>query len=454
MSFLTCFWLLPQKEHFSRSPPSPNLATSPPPAHDRTRRCRRAGSAHARRHADGSELSVRDHLVDDPVFLRLCRAHDEVAVGVAGDLLDLLPRVVGEDLVERLAHAHDLLGLDLDVDGLPGGATVGLVDEHPRVGEDVTLPGGPRRQDHRGRRGGLAQADGGDVGLDELHRVVDGEQTGDLATGRVDVDRDVLVGLLALEVQQLRNHDVGDDVVDRGAEEDDAVLQQPREDVVAVGAARGVLRDVGDVDVLEVAHCAGSSSGTSGTSVSGASWSAGGSAAGPSLSASSGCGRERSTGSPSASTTSAWSIRNASALPRAISERTASMTPRRSRSLRTFAGFSFSCSARRSTSASTSSSVAAICSCAITARSARSARTASVAPTRTLSTNSCWSWPVAPRYCGIVILTPCSSSRWARSWRRRSISVFTSVSGTSSGASAAAASKIFSRISMDACTRA
>src|SRR4029077_12265729 len=27
MSFLTCFWLLPQKEHFSRSPPSPMRAT-------------------------------------------------------------------------------------------------------------------------------------------------------------------------------------------------------------------------------------------------------------------------------------------------------------------------------------------------------------------------------------------------------------------------------------------
>ena len=29
MSFLTCFWLLPQKEHFSRSPPSPMRATRP-----------------------------------------------------------------------------------------------------------------------------------------------------------------------------------------------------------------------------------------------------------------------------------------------------------------------------------------------------------------------------------------------------------------------------------------
>src|ERR687885_1833292 len=31
MSFLTCFWLLPQNEHFSRSPPSPMRATGTPP---------------------------------------------------------------------------------------------------------------------------------------------------------------------------------------------------------------------------------------------------------------------------------------------------------------------------------------------------------------------------------------------------------------------------------------
>src|ERR1700742_223548 len=30
ISFLTCFWLFPQNEHFSRSPPSPNFATTGP----------------------------------------------------------------------------------------------------------------------------------------------------------------------------------------------------------------------------------------------------------------------------------------------------------------------------------------------------------------------------------------------------------------------------------------
>ena len=55
------------------------------------------------------------------------------------DLLDRLAGVVREDLVEQLAHPHDLLGLDLDVDGLAGRATVRLVDQHPGVRQDEAL---------------------------------------------------------------------------------------------------------------------------------------------------------------------------------------------------------------------------------------------------------------------------------------------------------------------------
>src|SRR5207249_5871708 len=74
-------------------------------------------------------------------------------------------------------------------------------------------------------------ADGGDVRLDVLHGVVDGQQVGDGATRRVDVDGDVPVRVLALQVQQLGHDEVGDGVVDGRAQEDDAVLEQPGEDV-------------------------------------------------------------------------------------------------------------------------------------------------------------------------------------------------------------------------------
>src|SRR5450759_5013232 len=120
MSFLTCFWLFPQNEHFSRSPPSPNLATVSLPLDG-------LSSAHAGRGPDGRELAVREELVDDAVGQSLVGAHDEVPIGVGADLLDRLAGVVRQDLVQQLAHPGDLFGLDLDVDGLSGGAAAVLL---------------------------------------------------------------------------------------------------------------------------------------------------------------------------------------------------------------------------------------------------------------------------------------------------------------------------------------
>src|SRR4051812_41446260 len=102
MSFLTCFWLLPQKEHLSRSPPSPNLATANPRSHllFPVPRCPRKSpescpaSVRARRRGNRRQLAARDHVVDDAVVLGLLAAHDEVAIGVAAHPVDRLARVV------------------------------------------------------------------------------------------------------------------------------------------------------------------------------------------------------------------------------------------------------------------------------------------------------------------------------------------------------------------------
>src|SRR5260370_32147241 len=100
MSFLTCFWLFPQKEHFSRSPPSPNLATACLPLDGQD-------SADAGRRGDGRELAVGEEIVDDAVLLGLFGAHDEVAVGVDADLLEGLAVVQSHDPVEVLPRPAD-----------------------------------------------------------------------------------------------------------------------------------------------------------------------------------------------------------------------------------------------------------------------------------------------------------------------------------------------------------
>ena len=69
-----------------------------------------------------------------------------------------------------------------------------------------------------------AQANGGHVALHELHGVVDGEARRHAAARSVDVERDILFGIGAFEMEHLRDDGVRHMVIDRLAEEDDAVV--------------------------------------------------------------------------------------------------------------------------------------------------------------------------------------------------------------------------------------
>jgi hypothetical protein len=91
-----------------------------------------------------------------------------------------------------------------------------------------------------------SHADRLDLGLDELHRVVDRQPGVDPAAGGVDVDRDVLVGILGLEMQELGDDQVGDLLVDGRAQEDDPLVQEAAVDVELALATGGALDDHGD----------------------------------------------------------------------------------------------------------------------------------------------------------------------------------------------------------------
>src|SRR5689334_17920284 len=152
MSFLTCFWLFPQKEHLSRSPPSPMRATgmSLPSGGLRvaSSTCSRSLAVRGRlpRHPlnatpapvsaviDGrsacpaesvsavrrcARLAAAEDLVHETVVDRLLRREDLVPFDVVPDLLGRPVRVPGQRLLEPGAHPQHLVGLDLDVRGLP-----------------------------------------------------------------------------------------------------------------------------------------------------------------------------------------------------------------------------------------------------------------------------------------------------------------------------------------------
>ena len=71
---------------------------------------------------------------------------------------------------------------------------------------------------------------------------------GHRTAGGVDVDLDLFFGVVGRQVDELRDDQVGDHVVDGPADQDDPVLEQPRVDVKsALAVAALVLGDRRDV---------------------------------------------------------------------------------------------------------------------------------------------------------------------------------------------------------------
>ena len=166
---------------------------------------------------------------------------------------DALSGVPGQDNFEQIAHPQNFAGSDFEIGNLPvANLAIRLVQQNAGVRQRETLALGAGSQQNRRCRGCLAQANGGDVVFDELHRVVDGKQGGDVATGAVDVDVDVFVWVFALQVDELRANQVGDRVVDWRAKKDDVVFQHPAVEVIHPLTTAGGLGDVGNVIVRKV----------------------------------------------------------------------------------------------------------------------------------------------------------------------------------------------------------
>src|SRR6478735_10279863 len=110
MSFLTCFWLFPQKEHFNRSPPSPIRATGD-------------DSPHLVRAAP--DPCLRSHNVSKTCPDRIPRSHSVVEDTTRHLLapgrpdrhgLARLQDGVDEAVLEGGVGGEDLVALDVEVD--------------------------------------------------------------------------------------------------------------------------------------------------------------------------------------------------------------------------------------------------------------------------------------------------------------------------------------------------
>ena len=131
----------------------------------------------------GFSGALFDDAVNQAVILGLGRGHVVVALGVVHDFFIGLAGALGQDAVHLFLGAQQIASLDFDVGGLAARAAQHLVNHDFAVGQAVALALGACGQKKRAHAGGKAQAHGGNIRLDELHGVVNGQARRDAAAG-------------------------------------------------------------------------------------------------------------------------------------------------------------------------------------------------------------------------------------------------------------------------------
>jgi hypothetical protein len=90
-----------------------------------------------------------DYLINQSVFNRLSGGHEEIAVRVLLDLLEVLAGVARQDAVDLLARVQNLARLDVDIDRLTARAAERLMNQDALMGQRVAPSLLARGQQHR-----------------------------------------------------------------------------------------------------------------------------------------------------------------------------------------------------------------------------------------------------------------------------------------------------------------
>src|SRR5205085_11846240 len=102
------------------------------------------------------------------------------------------------------------------------------------------LPFCARAKQHRGHARRHPETVSRYVAGQKLHRIVNREPRGDNTAAGIDVDTNVFLRIFHLQKEQLRDHEIGNVIVDRLSNEDDAVFEQSRINIVTTLAAAGL----------------------------------------------------------------------------------------------------------------------------------------------------------------------------------------------------------------------
>ena len=156
--------------------------------------------------------------------------------------------MLGDELVEHRPDPDDLSGVDVEVARLTLKALAAdqrLMHVDGRARQRVPLAFRSGHQHHGAEACRTPDANRRDGCPDVLHGVVDRKPSGDRAPRRVDVDLDLLVGVVSRQVHELSDDEVGDHVVDRAPDQDDSVSEQPRVDIESPLAVAALVLDDG-----------------------------------------------------------------------------------------------------------------------------------------------------------------------------------------------------------------
>src|SRR6267154_4020947 len=182
-----------------------------------------------------------NNLVDHPVFLGLLGIHDVVALDILFDALHRLPAVLGEQRIDRRAHAQNFFRVQINVCRLTTQPEhPWLVNQDPRVRQGKPFFRGAAGQQHRRNGGRLSDTGRHHVGLHELHGVVNRESRRDRSAWRVNVQLNVFFGIFRLQKEHLRRRKIGDMVIDRRPDKNNVFFQAPRINIVSAFPAAGL----------------------------------------------------------------------------------------------------------------------------------------------------------------------------------------------------------------------
>ena len=169
-----------------------------------------------------------DDLINDAIIQRFVRGHEEIAVGIFGNLLHGLIAVVGHVLVETGLGEKELLGLNFNIGSRTLNTTKRLMDHNTSIGQGLALARSSSSEKEGTHTCRHTEANGLNIARDELHGIVNSKTSRDGSTRRVDVQSDVGLRILVGQEQKLRHKNIGHLIIDIGAQKQNAILEQLR----------------------------------------------------------------------------------------------------------------------------------------------------------------------------------------------------------------------------------